>query len=206
MSGKYSLRLLPLLLLLSGCATLDESECRSADWRTIGLEDGGKGLPLTTVGRHRKSCAEFGVKPDLEAYSRGHADGVVSFCTPRNGFIQGKAGRSHYDVCPASLRDEFLAGYEDGQELYALERKRDRLRRDIRTDEEYLEEAEDRLARREERIVAAGVSSAERETLLVEIKAEMARIEDLRLQLDTQGAELERLGEIYDTLSAQYRY
>ena len=206
MVAKHALRLLPLLLLLSGCATLNESECRSADWRTIGMEDGGKGLPLTTVGRHRKACAEFGVKPDAEAYRLGYADGVVSFCTPRNGFIQGKAGRTHYDVCPASLRDEFLAGYEDGRELYGLERERDRLRRDIRTDEEKLEDARDRLTRREERIVAAGVSSSERETLLVEIKAELTRIEDLRLRLDTRKSELERLGDVHETLSAQYRY
>ena len=205
MIDKHGISLLALLLL-SGCATLDESECRSADWQTIGLEDGAKGLPVTTVGRHRKACADYGVRPNLDAYRRGHAAGVVSYCTPRNGFIQGKAGRSHYDVCPASLRDGFLAGYEDGQELYALERERDRLRRDIRTAEENIHDAEDRLGRREARLVANGVSSTEREQLLAEIKAELARTERLRTELDELEAELQRLGEIYETLSAQYRY
>ena len=115
------------LLTLSACATLNESECKTADWQTIGLEDGSRGLPVSTVGRHRKACSEYGIKPNLEAYRRGHATGVVSFCTPRNGFIQGKAGHSHYDVCPPDLRSGFLAGYEDGRELYDLERERDQV-------------------------------------------------------------------------------
>ncbi len=195
-----------LMLALSGCATLNESECRSADWQTIGLEDGGKGLPLTTVGRHRKACADYGVKPNLEAYRRGHATGVASFCTPRNGFIQGKAGRSHYDVCPTDLRGGFLAAYEDGRELYDLERERDRVRRDLRTTEQNLEDAEERLARSEARVVAAGVSTEEREKLLAEIKAEMARSSRLLTEIDELESELQRLGDIHQTLSAQYRY
>ena len=195
-----------LALVLGGCATLNESECRSADWQTIGLEDGGKGLPVTTVGRHRKACADYGVKPDLAAYRRGHEAGVVSFCTPRNGFIRGKAGRSHYDVCPPDLRDGFLAGYEDGRELYELERERDQVRRNLRTAEENLEDTQERLERREARLVADGVSSEEREQLLAEIKAEMARSGRLLTQIDGLESELLRLGDIYDTLSAQYRY
>ena len=206
MIGKHGIYPLALLLMLSGCATLDESECRSADWQTIGLEDGGKGLPVTTVGRHRKACADYGIRPNLDAYRRGHAAGVVSYCTPRNGFIQGKAGRSHHDVCPASLRDGFLAGYEDGQELHGLERERDRLRRDIRAAEENIHDAEDRLGRREARLVADGVSSTEREQLLAEIKAELARTERLRSELEELESELQQLSEVYETLSAQYRY
>ncbi len=195
-----------LVLVLGGCATLNESECRSADWQTIGLEDGGKGLPVSTVGRHRKACADYGIKPNLEAYRRGHTAGVVSFCTPRNGFIQGKAGRSHYDVCPPDLRNGFLAGYEDGRELYDLERERDQVRRKLRTAEENLEDTQERLERREARVVAAGVSTEEREQLLAEIKAEIARSSQLLTEIDSLESELLRLGDIYDTLSAQYRY
>lgn len=195
-----------LLSTLAGCATLNESECRNADWQTIGLEDGSSGLPLNTISRHRKACAEYGVKTNLDAYRRGHADGVVIYCTPRNGFVQGRAGRSHHDVCPGGLRNGFIAGYEDGRELHLLDQDRKRVRRNIDSASESLAQAEDRLAQREARVVADGVSSAERENLLVEIKTDLASIRRLLSQRDQLESELQRMDEVYDTLSAQYRY
>ncbi len=194
------------LLTLSACATLNESECKTADWQTIGLEDGSRGLPVSTVGRHRKACSDYGVKPDLAAYRSGHADGVLSYCTPRNGFAQGKAGRSHHDVCPAELRVGFLSAYEDGRELYDLQREQNQVRRDIKSAEEDLNDTEHRLEHSEARVVADGVSSAEREKLLAEIKLDMARMQDLLVELDELESELQRVTSVYQTLSSQYRY
>ena len=55
-------------------------------------------------------------------------------------------------------------------------------------------------------MVAVGVSSEEREKLLVEIKADLARIGRKLTEIDELESELQRLTEVYETLSAQYRY
>ncbi len=57
-----------IMLLVTGCATMDKSECEQADWRIIGLEDGAEGRPVSYIGRHRKACAEYGIKPNLALY------------------------------------------------------------------------------------------------------------------------------------------
>ncbi len=61
-------------------------------------------------------------------------------------------------------------------------------------------------SRYEARVVVDGVSSAERENLLVEIKTDLASIRRLLSQRDELQSELQRMDEVYDTLSAQYRY
>ncbi|MGD8421173.1 MAG: DUF2799 domain-containing protein, partial [Gammaproteobacteria bacterium] len=119
-------------LAAAGCATMDKSECREADWRTIGLEDGSAGHAVSYIGNHRKACAEYGVTPDLAAYRDGHAIGVRQFCTPPNGFRQGRAGRGYAGVCPADLEQDFLAAHATGHRLYALDNEIDRLQRDAR--------------------------------------------------------------------------
>ena len=70
------------ILIVSGCATLNEEECLTANWQIIGLEDGSEGHLETYLGKHREACAKYGVTPDLEQYRIGHAEGVQSFCTP----------------------------------------------------------------------------------------------------------------------------
>ena len=55
------------LLLITGCASLDKQECRLADWRMIGYEDGAAGRSGTRIGDHRAACAQHGVIPDMAA-------------------------------------------------------------------------------------------------------------------------------------------
>ena len=103
-----------LSLMAGGCATLDKAECREADWKIIGLEDGASGRHLSYIGNHRKACAEYGVKPDLTLYEHGHANGLKQFCTGNNGYSLGRAGRAYNNVCPPGIERSVSGGLQDG--------------------------------------------------------------------------------------------
>lgn len=107
-------------LVLTGCATLSKDECLTADWYQIGYEDGSRGYSDARISAHREACAKHGVAPDFRMYQDGHAEGVIRFCTQRNGFEQGQRGYSYTGICPASLEGPFLDGYEAGREIYAV--------------------------------------------------------------------------------------
>lgn len=106
--------------VLAGCATLNKDECLTADWYQIGYEDGARGYPDTRISSHREACAKHGVSPNFRDYQDGHAEGVINFCTPRNGFSQGKNGYQYAGICPPSLEGGFLDGYDAGREIYAV--------------------------------------------------------------------------------------
>lgn len=65
-----------LLALAAGCAAfgMSEAECRGADWRARGYDDGYFGNPPQDL-RLAKLCAAFGVQPNQEAYLAGWRDG-----------------------------------------------------------------------------------------------------------------------------------
>lgn len=118
---KRALSFCAVLQLLAGCAGMSEQACVTADWRTIGFEDGTLGRSAATIGSYRQQCAEHGVTPDLDAYRAGHADGVQTYCRASNGFATGHSGAPYQGVCPAELEDDFLAEYNAGRQLFELE-------------------------------------------------------------------------------------
>ena len=119
-------------LLLAGCASLDKGECVSADWYTIGLEDGANGRAVGRLGDHRRACAEHRVAPDAERWLAGRAEGLKSFCTFQRGYANGRAGQSFADVCPAELGAAFTAGWRQGRERYELQRRLGAVEAEIR--------------------------------------------------------------------------
>jgi hypothetical protein len=111
-------------LVIAGCSsTMSKDECRTVDWRTIGYEDGVAGRSGDQIGQHRRSCAGYGVTPDLDAYRAGRAEGLREYCQPHNGYRAGVSGAAYYDVCPADLAPAFVAEYDSGYELYIRERR-----------------------------------------------------------------------------------
>lgn len=111
-----------LVALLQGCATLNKEECQVANWRSIGFEDGSRGYPAARVGSHRSACAEYGVAPDLAAYTAGHEQGLQLFCTPRNGYQTGLRGQTYNNLCPQQFEQAFREGNDYGLSVYQLER------------------------------------------------------------------------------------
>jgi hypothetical protein len=107
--------------LVAGCSGMSEQACVTADWRTVGFEDGTLGRSEATVGRYRQQCAEHGVAPDLDSYRAGHGDGVRVYCRASNGFAVGHSGASYQRVCPADMEAGFVAEYNAGRRLHDLE-------------------------------------------------------------------------------------
>lgn len=193
-------------LLAAGCATMDESECREADWRTVGLEDGSAGRRLDYIGNHRRSCADHGVKPDLEAYRDGHAIGARQFCTPANGFRQGRAGRAYAGICPADLEGGFLAAHATGHRLHDLSTEIDRLWREARQMDDDLAQMSKRSDNLEALLVSGGLSSEDRKSLLEQYR--QLQTDTALLAADIRDFELEaaRLQGEYDLLDASHGY
>ena len=121
MSAMRLLSLGAAVYLIAGCSGMSEQACVTADWRTIGFEDGTAGRSEGTIGRYRQQCSEHGVAPDLESYRAGHAEGVRSYCKESNGFVVGHSGATYQGVCPADLEPDFLAEYNSGRRLHELE-------------------------------------------------------------------------------------
>ena len=195
-----------LALMAGGCATLDKSECREADWKIIGLEDGARGRPLSYIGKHRKACAEYGVKPDLALYEHGRANGLKQFCSADNGFSLGRAGRAYNNVCPPALSGRFLAGYETGRELHALSADIGRMQKDARTMQTELGEAMKRQKNVENLVVSGTISASTRQSLLDQVKQMQANNTALQISIRETELEAARLQGEYDILNAAHHY
>jgi hypothetical protein len=195
-----------LSLTATGCATLDKSECREADWGIIGLEDGARGRPLSYIGRHREACAEHGVKLDLALYQRGHTEGLKQFCTADNGFRQGRAGRTYNNACPAELNGQFLAGYETGRQLHALSTDIDRMQNDVRDMRSALDETLERQQNVENLMVSGTISANTRKSLLDQFKVMQTNVAALEISIRETETEATRLQGQYDLLNASHPY
>jgi hypothetical protein len=60
-----------LVLLLSACAGLSESDCRVADWYALGLRDGDVYGMAPMIDQYTYRCAAYGVRADATEYMRG---------------------------------------------------------------------------------------------------------------------------------------
>lgn len=115
--------LLGSLGLAGGCAVISEDECQAGLWYERGIEDGSRGHSQATVYKIAQKCHEYGVRVDTSAWMRGHEEGVEQYCTPENGFIQGRNGRDYAGVCTGPTADLFMANYQQGLAVYQAEQQ-----------------------------------------------------------------------------------
>lgn len=180
--------------VLHGCASMDKSQCLTADWRTIGFEDGANGKAETAISTYREDCADHGIAPDLNAYRLGHREGSENFCTSRNGFNLGKRGGSYQSSCATDLEPEFLTGYRDGQQLHALQRAVASARANFDRQQQQIDKAEKSIVIKTDLLVEDGLVKEERVQLLNEIETLKAELIDMinmlpALQRDIRRAE-----------------
>lgn len=124
---------------LSACATLSEGECRTANWYEIGRADGAAGYPRARLFDHADACAGFGILPDSDFYYEGRDAGLERYCTPDNGFREGRRGNRYHGVCPTEAEPAFLAAFNHGSAIHSVETAIARVERQI-------DSLEDRLA------------------------------------------------------------
>jgi len=178
-----------LALALAGCAGrgMDQAQCRTADWRAIGYEDGNRGRSTAALGAHRKDCAGHGVTPDFEAYMDGHRRGIAEFCRPNNGYRLGTRGYRYTGVCPAGLEGPFLAAHADGFGLYQRRAAVDRLSRQIDRSRSRSNAVERLIAQKTAALVAPGTPPSLRLSLGVELK----QLTEERIELERSISQLE---------------
>ncbi len=114
------------LALLSGCATLDEDQCRTANWHELGVRDGLAGKPASHLREHIKACSEYGVRINEAAYQDGRATGLREYCQLDNAIETGLKGKQYQGVCPASVDRLFQRYNEAAYEVYRLRAEIDR--------------------------------------------------------------------------------
>jgi len=119
-------RLAPLrLVALAGCATMQEDECRTADWREVGLRDGLAGRPSSTLASYHEACSKHGVVPDADLYREGRAEGLTGYCVLDNAAPEGLAGRRYQGVCPVEIDRPFRELNDAGHAVYDVREEMD---------------------------------------------------------------------------------
>lgn len=100
---------------LAGCAstTLSSDECRAADWRAKGVEDGRAGQPAAYFARYVEECAGV-ASPDRAAWTLGRGEGLLTHCTPAGAYAAGREGRAYSGVCPDPVDPEILEASQHG--------------------------------------------------------------------------------------------
>ena len=186
--------------LLAGCATMNKEECLTADWRTIGYEDGAHGYMASKIADHRKACAEHGVTPNLQQYQAGREKGLRQFCREGNGYQLGVSGHAYAGTCPSDMERAFEAAYHQGREIYDL-RYRIRTNQNlVNGKKHHLKELKEELDHTNALLVSEGKSATERVELLArsgDISKEMGKIEGEIHDLDVaNGALKQQLAQV----------
>jgi hypothetical protein len=172
------------MVVLAGCATLSEEECLTADWYSIGYEDGANGQATTRIGSHREACAKHGVTPDLRDYQDGYDEGLLIFCTARNGFNRARTGYEYNGICPPSLEPEFLDGYEAGRQIYQVASEVSSLESQQKSNESERQRIEQQLLEKEAALFASGTPEENRRVIYEEIALLKERQGELGQQRD----------------------
>lgn len=170
---------------LTGCATMDKSECLNADWHMIGMEDGSRGYPLTQIGKHRKACSDYNITPVLRDYEDGYAVGIGQYCTENNGFRLGKSGGSYNGVCPPEVEAGFLIGYDAGKRLHATNVAVSKAAAAVKTNKDQLEKLKDDIKAKEALLVSSKTTEVARIRLLEEIRADEKKLQELEANTAT---------------------
>jgi hypothetical protein len=117
--------LMATLVFLSSCATMSKEECKVANWKDVGFNDGANGEAVL-LADHAKSCSETGVTPDRNLYMQGYTEGEKNYCTYDNGLSAGEENKYIGDICKKpGLKGPFNDGYLQGKKRYAKQQEVD---------------------------------------------------------------------------------
>lgn len=177
-----------LCLLLAGCAGMDAAECRTADWRAIGYEDGVQGRGAEFFATRRKDCAEHGVVARFDAYTVGRNDGLAQFCRPLNGYQLGTQGYQYRGICPAELETAFVSAHADGYGLYQRYATLQGIRTRLNHRKKRANDVERQFVEKTAALVALTTPPNQRANLAVDLK----QLADEKAQLRETIAQLER--------------
>ncbi len=114
MTNRLFLTTIALVSLMSGCATLSETECISGNWEQIGYQDGKSGRDKDYILNHESACLEYNVELDRLAYEQGRQDGLERYCTSSNGYNRGFRGSHPNLSCHSHQFPQYYDGLYQG--------------------------------------------------------------------------------------------
>ena len=191
-----------LSLLISGCATMGKNECINAQWKSVGYEDGAKGYNASRIGEYRKSCAEYNVSPNLEAYMQGRQQGLAQWCTPSNGYYQGTRGAIYNGICPEALESDFEFAMSEGKAVYDYKKNiHDREMFIARLHREF-SAIEERISSMEAELISDQVTPRRRRVLLNKIRTAERDREFLRNDISEADFALNEMRRILMNMQA----
>ena len=171
---------------------MDEDECRVADWRAIGYEDGVSGKSASHIGERREACAEYGVSPDFVAYRQGRDEGLREYCTPASGYRLGRNGRPFPSVCPAGMQADFLDAYKSGREIYQAAAVVNSTRSKLKRKKRELEDIRSTITSGTAELVSPDTGTDRRIELVVELQDLHSRKSAVERQIDRLRIALDR--------------
>lgn len=157
-------------IVVSSCSTLNKDECKTANWRTIGYEDGTKGYKASRIGQHRSACSEYGIHPDLNAYTTGRKEGLHEYCVPATAYTKGLYGYGYNGVCFGYNERAFLDAYNDGFKIYKAKKILNNMKKDYSKEESYISSLEMELHKKGHILVSGRLSKVKALMLLNETK------------------------------------
>lgn len=160
--------------VLAACS-LTEKQCSQGDWEAIGKSDGAQGRSAEYISKHTKTCAKYGLIVNQTLWSGGREEGLKSYCTVQNVYVQGRNGKNLRPVCPTGDLTVLQAANDKGNKYYQ-----------IQSEMENLDHEQSRLRYEISRLRGGSITlqSASRiNSLRMQILQIELRINHLRLQL-----------------------
>jgi len=193
-----------LAIFLINCATMSKDECLHADWYIKGLDDASDGYALDRISDHAKACARVDIKPNAQDYENGHKKGARLYCVPNKGYSEGRKGVSYNGICPASLENNFLRAYRDGQELFSIQQKMDQLANDISNSRSQIDSNYNEIHALKHDIIDRDSNSQERRYKLRRIDDLQDEATALDIRIDRDAREIELFQNDYRILEDKH--
>ena len=127
---------------LAGCASMNDEQCRRADWYDQGRRDGLGGESDRRIDEHFKACAKAAVVPDAPRWRAGWREGARQYCVPSKAWAEGARNTSYNGTCREFDEANFLRWHRLGVDVYRTRQERDKGRAEITTLEAQLKKAE----------------------------------------------------------------
>ncbi|MBX2847562.1 MAG: DUF2799 domain-containing protein [Acidiferrobacterales bacterium] len=200
MNNRILIPLLSISFLITGCSTMEKTECIASDWQQVGLDDGTRGVAANKAGSYLENCSGSEVAVDMNAYNQGHEKGVALFCQTENGFDLGKKGYEFSVQCPTEFNSEYKIGYQ----YYIVNSNIAKVENALLTSENNLIKLESNITNAEIQLSSDDLSISEQTALRQNIDSMTSQIdgyEQARVRLEPA---LHQLRQQLQTLNAQY--
>lgn len=110
-----------LPMLLTACAENPNNtvNCNRINWYRLGLKDGSEGSYRQNLAHSFPACGAS-ITVDKEQYHAGWSMGVKEYCTPKNGFRLGEAGKMYNNICHTSEISAFDKAWREGVKKFCM--------------------------------------------------------------------------------------